>query len=131
VDSLALESLDLAPHVAQVIGPQLASVDALGKNIVRRLTELLTVIDYTFRNGRLINTITDICTILHTYQHGQINFIDTKAKCCLKIFTCKGTLRQVFICMRPPPLHCIVYVYYILIHTMRGGGERRANQKEG
>ncbi len=31
-------------------------------------------------------------------HHGLINFIDTKAKCRhLKKFTCKGTLRQVFI----------------------------------
>jgi hypothetical protein len=76
VNSLALESLDLAPHVAQVIGPQLASVDALGKTIVRRMVELLTVIDYTWRNGRLIYTIICICTQytdLHTYQHGLIN----------------------------------------------------------
>jgi hypothetical protein len=34
----------------------------------------------------------------HTGEHGLINFIDTKAKCRhLKKFTCKGTLRQVFI----------------------------------
>jgi hypothetical protein len=31
-------------------------------------------------------------------QHGLINYIDTKAQCRHKIFfTCKGTLRQVFI----------------------------------
>jgi hypothetical protein len=33
-----------------------------------------------------------------------IEYIDTKAKCRhLKRLTCKGTLRQVFICLRPPP----------------------------
>ncbi len=38
-------------------------------------------------------------------QHGLINFIDTKAKCRhLKKFTCIGTLGQVFVCLRPPPL---------------------------
>jgi hypothetical protein len=30
-------------------------------------------------------------------EHGLINYIDTQAKCHLKKFTCKGTLRQVFI----------------------------------
>jgi hypothetical protein len=37
--------------------------------------------------------------------HGLNNlYIDTKAKCHhLKILSCKGTLRQVFICLRPPP----------------------------
>jgi hypothetical protein len=43
--------------------------------------------------------------------------------CDLKILACKGILRQVFICLRPP-LH-IVYVYTsILIHTGKGGGGR-------
>jgi hypothetical protein len=37
--------------------------------------------------------------------HGLINYIDTKAKCRhLKILTCQGTLRHVFICLRPPSL---------------------------
>jgi hypothetical protein len=36
-----------------------------------------------------------------TCRHGLINYIDTKAKCRhLKILTCKGTLRQVFIRVR-------------------------------
>jgi hypothetical protein len=39
------------------------------------------------------------------YDYGLINYIDTKAKCRhLKKLTCKGTLRQEFICLRPPPL---------------------------
>jgi hypothetical protein len=38
-------------------------------------------------------------------MQGLIKYINTKAKCChLKKFTCKGILRQVFICLRPPPL---------------------------
>jgi hypothetical protein len=37
--------------------------------------------------------------------HGLINYIDTKAKWShLKKLTCKETLRQVFICLRPSPL---------------------------
>ncbi len=33
------------------------------------------------------------------------NYIDSKGKCLhLKKFICKGTLKQVFICPRPPPL---------------------------
>ncbi len=49
---------------------------------------------------------------------------------------CQGTLRQVFICLRPrtlypPPLlkHCI-FVYSILIHIGKGEG-RELNQREG
>jgi hypothetical protein len=42
---------------------------------------------------------------LHSLPNGLINYIDTKSKCrYLKKVTCKGTLRQVFICLRPPPL---------------------------
>ncbi len=38
-------------------------------------------------------------------DHGPINYIDTKAKCRhLKNLPVKGILRQVFICLRPPPL---------------------------
>jgi hypothetical protein len=57
-------------------------------------------------------------------MHGLINYKDSKAKCRhLKKLTCKGTLRQVFICLRPPPLlrhhtpppytlyTCILYTY--------------------
>ena len=36
----------------------------------------------------------------YAYSHGLINYLDTKTKCRhLKKFTCKGTLRQVFICL--------------------------------
>ncbi len=58
----------------------------------------------------------------------KIRLIESNAKFRhLTSLTCKGTLRQVFICLRPrtpypPPLtHCI-HVYSILIHTGRGGG---------
>ncbi len=35
----------------------------------------------------------------------QFNYIDAKEKCRhLKKLTCKGTLRQMYICLRPPPL---------------------------
>ncbi len=57
-------------------------------------------------------------------RYGLINYTDTKAKCRhLKKLTCKETLRQVFICLRPhfllwphkppPPLHTAVYVYAV------------------
>jgi hypothetical protein len=36
-------------------------------------------------------------------DNGQINFIDTKAKCRHQKEFTKGTLRQVFICLRPKP----------------------------
>ncbi len=65
---------------------------------------------------------------------GLVNYVDTKAKCRhLKKFTCEGTLRQVFICLRPrttyPPLHS-VYVYYT--YSLQGRGEGgELNQREG
>jgi hypothetical protein len=47
--------------------------------------------------------------VLHTHRlhHKQkkIILIKGKAKCrYLRKFTCKGTLRQVFTCLRPPPI---------------------------
>jgi hypothetical protein len=54
----------------------------------------------------------------------------------LKKFTCTGTLRQVFICLRlripypPPPFtHCI-RVYRILIHTGKGGGRFESERRK-
>ncbi len=44
---------------------------------------------------------------------------------------CKGILRHVFICLfysPPPPLHTL-YVH-LLIHTGKGGGRGRVDQKE-
>jgi hypothetical protein len=47
-----------------------------------------------------------------------------------KKLTCKGALRQVFICLRgpephtPPPLHT-VYVYTVYLFTRGGGGGGR------
>ncbi len=46
----------------------------------------------------------------------NVTAIDTKAKCChLKKFTCKGTLRQVFICPKRPPL---LMTPYPPLHTV-------------
>ncbi len=58
----------------------------------------------------------------------KIRLIECKSKCRhLKKFTCKGTLRQVFIWLRPrTPIPSTPYslynVYRILIHTGGGGG---------
>jgi hypothetical protein len=38
------------------------------------------------------------------FNYGLINYVDTKAKCCILNKFSEGTLRQVFICLRPPPL---------------------------
>ncbi len=59
----------------------------------------------------------------------KIRLIEDKAKCRhVKKLTWKGTLRQVFICLRPrtPLIHCL-RVYSLLIHTGKGG----MNQREG
>jgi hypothetical protein len=59
-------------------------------------------------------------------DHRKIRLIEGNAKCRhLKKVPCKGTLWQVFICMRPGPprLTRCLHVYSILIHTGTGGGE--------
>ncbi len=71
--------------------------------------------------------------ILESRDRMKIRLIEVKAKCChLKKLTCKGTLRQVFICLRPRspyilnPLTDCMRVHRILIHTWKGerGGQR-------
>ncbi len=50
---------------------------------------------------------------LKGWLHGLINYIDTKTKYTkcrhLKKITGKGTVRQVFICLRPPPHLCFCF----------------------
>ncbi len=71
-----------------------------------------------------------------TLQHGLINHIDTKTKMSSsKKMTCKGNLRQVFICLRPrnpyPPLtHCTVYEYTVCIQG-KGKGWRVEPERRG
>ncbi len=71
---------------------------------------------------------------LYVLNRRKIRLIEGNAKSHhLKKFTCKETLRQVFICLRPrtpnPPLHT-VYVYIEYLFTQgRGAGE--FNRREG
>jgi hypothetical protein len=75
-------------------------------------------------------SIWDICFMPTAVENNKL--IEGNAKCRhLKKLACKGTLRQVFICLKlrslsPPPLltHCTVCkrVCSILIHTGKGGG---------
>jgi hypothetical protein len=45
-------------------------------------------------------------------EHGQINYVDTTAKCRhLKILTCKGTLRQVFIRVYRLEIQSVMFVF--------------------
>jgi hypothetical protein len=55
------------------------------------------------------------------------------AKCRhLKKLTCKGTLRQVFICLRPKtPYPSPLTHYSVLIHTGKGGEGGEFDQREG
>ena len=59
-------------------------------------------------------------------QHGLINYIDTKAKCCnLKKWLVKGLCGRCLFVWGPP---YTLYTFFILIHTgkgLRGGPERR------
>ncbi len=71
-------------------------------------------------------------------QRRKISLVEGNAKCRdLKQLTCKGTLRQVFICLRPktpypppaPPSIHTVYVYTVCLFKQGRGGE--LNQREG
>jgi hypothetical protein len=44
-------------------------------------------------------------------DHGLINYIDSQAKCHLKKFTCKGTLRQVFIRVYTLNIQSVKFVF--------------------
>jgi hypothetical protein len=67
------------------------------------------------------------CRAVGRYRR-TIELIECNAKCRhLKEFTCKGTLRQVFICLRPRSLYPpytlkSVYVYTVNLFTHRRGG---------
>jgi hypothetical protein len=57
--------------------------------------------------GRLLHQQYDRLMPSHCVNYRgrrKIRLIESNAKCYLKKLTCKGTLRQVFICLRPPPL---------------------------
>jgi hypothetical protein len=67
-----------------------------------------------------------------TSARGKIRRIEGNAKCRhLNKLTCKGTLRQVFICLRPrtpyPPLYTLYTVQYTYSH--REGGESLTREK--
>jgi hypothetical protein len=65
----------------------------------------------------------------------KIRLIESNEKCChLKKLICKGTLRQLFIFLKPrtpykPPPH-IQSVNVYTVHTWKGGGGD-LNQREG
>jgi hypothetical protein len=68
-------------------------------------------------------------------QRRRTRLIESDAKCRhLKKLTCKGTLQQVFICLRlrisPPPLH-IVYVNTVYLFTDGRGGGGELSLREG
>jgi hypothetical protein len=72
--------------------------------------------------------------VLNGLTRRKIRLIEDNAKCRhLKKLTCKGTLRQVFISLRPPPLPFTHYVrvYRILIHTGKGGEVEPERRLEG
>jgi hypothetical protein len=59
----------------------------------------------------------------------KIWLIEGNAKCChLKKLTCKGTLRQVFICLRPRTLYPPSHTVYLYLYTR---GERQQFTKLG
>ncbi len=76
------------------------------------------------------------CHTAVTFMGRKIRLIEGNAKCRhLKKLTCKGTSRQVFICLRPrtpyfPLTHCI-RVYSIRIHTGKWGWGRVEPESSG
>jgi hypothetical protein len=66
-----------------------------------------------------------------------MRLIEDNVKCYhLKKLTCKGTLRQVFICLRPStPYPLLPYTLYTciqyIIHTEEWGEVEELNQREG
>ncbi len=58
--------------------------------------------------------------------YGKVRLIEGNAKCRILKLTCEGTLRQVFVCLRPrtpyPLKHCTLYVYTVYLFT-QGRGE--------
>jgi hypothetical protein len=79
---------------------------------------------------RLYRIIAFSCSFNKCMSRRKIRLIEDNAKCPhLKKFTCTGTLRQVFICLRlripyPPPFTQCIRVYRMLIHTGKGVGVR-------
>jgi hypothetical protein len=64
--------------------------------------------------------------------HREIRFIEGNAKCRhLKKVTRKGTLRQLFICLRPPPPVCTYIPIPVLIHTGKGGVLTQRKRERG
>ncbi len=57
------------------------------------------------KNSRLNNVTTQTFALFQLcVARRKIILIESNAKCYLKKLTCKGALRQVFICLRHPPL---------------------------
>jgi hypothetical protein len=56
----------------------------------------------------------------------KVILIEGNAKCYILKLTCEGTLRQVFVCLRPrtpyPLTHCTLYVYTVYLFTQGRGG---------
>ncbi len=102
---------------------------------VDMLAQLLKVATF-FSSSSNQNQTAKVLSIIDnvdTPLNGLNNF--TKAKCrSLKKFTCKGTLRQEFICLRPPlppmtpyPHLHTVYVYTVYrTYSHRKGGRRES-----
>ncbi len=67
-----------------------------------------------------------LCKHMSTYTVQNLH-LKAMQNVFIKKLTCKGTLRQVLICLRPKttyllPLARCMHVYRILIHTGKGGG---------
>ena len=75
---------------------------------------------------------------LNMHERRKIRLIEGNAKCRhLKKVTSKGTLRQVFICLRPrtayppSPLHTVYCTRTVHLFTQGRGEGRELNQREG
>ncbi len=88
--------------------------------------------------GQKTEQMTQVEVLCEYIFRRKTRLVEDNAKCWhLRKLTCKGTLRQVFICLSLrtpyPPLH-IVYVYTVYCiysHKEGGGGVRPERREEG
>ncbi len=129
--SAKLSPLSLLPPPSEFCNDEKNSVIRSAMDALRNLKKISLLAVAILFLFTFFDLILDARRTLHSAHRIKIRLIEGNAKFRhLKKFTCKRTLRQFFICLRPrttypPPLYtiytCKRYTVYILIHTKKGG----------